>query len=59
MCAEGLWWQCHRRIVSDHLVLRGTRVVHIMPDGKLVEHQLPEFASVVSGRLVYDGEGGA
>ena len=39
MCSEGLWWRCHRRIISDHLQIRGWEVLHIMPDGKLVEHK--------------------
>lgn len=55
MCAEGMWWQCHRRIISDQTLLAGWDVQHVMPDGKLVTHQLPPFASVVGGRIVYDG----
>jgi uncharacterized protein (DUF488 family) len=54
MCSEGLWWRCHRRIVSDHLVVLGWTVMHIMPTGKLVEHTLPDFARVENRRLVYD-----
>jgi len=56
MCSEGLWWRCHRRIISDHLVVRGWTVMHIMPAGKLVEHSLPDFARVVDGRLIYDSD---
>jgi uncharacterized protein (DUF488 family) len=57
MCAEGLWWQCHRRIIADHLTVAtpGWSVWHIRPDGKLAEHILPEFARLHEGRLVYDG----
>jgi uncharacterized protein (DUF488 family) len=55
MCAEGLWWRCHRRIICDHLGVRGWEVRHIMPDGKLVAHALPEFASTRRGRIMYDG----
>lgn len=55
MCSEGLWWRCHRRIISDHLILAGWRVMHIMPSGDLVEHRLPEFARVERGRIIYDG----
>jgi uncharacterized protein (DUF488 family) len=55
MCSEGLWWRCHRRIISDHLLLLRWAVMHIMPDGKLVEHALPQFARVVDDRLIYDG----
>jgi uncharacterized protein (DUF488 family) len=54
MCSEGLWWRCHRRIISDHLVVRGWSVMHIMPTGKLVEHALPDFARVENRRLIYD-----
>ncbi len=54
MCSEGLWWRCHRRIISDHLTLRGWTVVHILPDGKLSPHQLPRFARVADGRIIYD-----
>lgn len=54
LCSEGLWWRCHRRIISDHLVVRGWTVMHIMPTGKLVEHSLPDFARIANGKLFYD-----
>ena len=54
MCSEGLWWKCHRRIISDYLVVRGWRVEHIMPDGKLREHEVAPFARVAGDRIVYD-----
>lgn len=54
MCSEGLWWRCHRRIISDHLVLGGWTVVHILPDGKRSPHRLPRFAHVQAGRIIYD-----
>jgi uncharacterized protein (DUF488 family) len=53
MCSEGLWWRCHRRLISDRLLLLGWGVMHILPDGKLSEHSLPDFALVVDGRLIY------
>jgi uncharacterized protein (DUF488 family) len=53
MCAEGLWWQCHRRLISDALTVAGWRVCHIGPDGSLEEHQLTEFARVKDGEIVY------
>jgi uncharacterized protein (DUF488 family) len=55
MCSEGLWWRCHRRIISDHMSVRGWEVRHIMPDGKLVTHSLPDFATVRAQRIIYDG----
>lgn len=55
MCAEGLWWQCHRRLLADRLLVAGHSVRHIMPDGRLAEHSLPPFATVRGGRLIYSG----
>jgi uncharacterized protein (DUF488 family) len=55
MCSEGLWWRCHRRIIADHLTVRGWEVIHVMPDGKLTTHALAEFAIVNGDRIVYDG----
>jgi uncharacterized protein (DUF488 family) len=56
MCAEGNWWQCHRRLISDALVARGHTVMHIARDGALTEHELTPFAQVQPGsppRLTY------
>jgi uncharacterized protein (DUF488 family) len=58
MCSEGLWWRCHRRIISDYLLLRGWRVDHIMPDGKLRQHEVTRFARIAEGHVVYDGVSG-
>ncbi|MGH7880581.1 MAG: DUF488 family protein [Candidatus Binataceae bacterium] len=55
MCSEGLWWRCHRRIISDQMTIRRWSVAHILPDGKLAAHVLPEFARLSDGRLIYDG----
>ncbi len=55
MCSEGLWWRCHRRIISDHLSARGWDVEHIMPDGKLSSHRIAEFARIEGERVIYDG----
>ena len=55
MCSEGLWWRCHRRIISDNLVVRDWDVEHIMPTRKLSPHVLAPFARVVDGRIIYDG----
>ena len=53
MCAEALWWRCHRRIVSDAIVARGGTVAHIGADGRLTPHRLTEFAVAERGRLTY------
>jgi uncharacterized protein (DUF488 family) len=53
MCAEALWWQCHRRLVSDALVVRGWTVDHIGSDGELAAHALTPFAAVDGEALTY------
>ena len=53
MCAEAVWWRCHRRIIADHLLARGVSVGHLMPGGRLVEATLTPGA-VVCDRA--DGE---
>ena len=53
MCAEALWWRCHRRLVSDALLVRGWRVLHARPKAQLDEHSLTPFAVVAGGRIEY------
>jgi uncharacterized protein (DUF488 family) len=53
LCAEALWWRCHRRLVADALVARGWTVDHIGPDGRLARHELTPFAVVEGDRLIY------
>lgn len=53
MCAEAMWFRCHRRLISDALLVRGWRVLHIGSDGRLTEHELTPFAVVSDGRLSY------
>ena len=55
MCAETLWWRCHRRVLSDRLTVDGWDVVHLLAPGKSEPHRLWDVARVVDGRLVYDG----
>jgi uncharacterized protein (DUF488 family) len=49
MCAEAAWQKCHRRLLSDALVVRGWEVLHIGPEAKLTAHALTEFAVVADG----------
>ena len=44
MCAETLWWRCHRRLIADALVLQGVEVVHLIQPGKSSGHPLNEAA---------------
>jgi uncharacterized protein (DUF488 family) len=59
MCAEGLWWRCHRRLVSDALTVAGWEVVHIAPNGGVTTHELTPFAALDAGRLTYPPAGAA
>jgi uncharacterized protein (DUF488 family) len=55
MCAEKLWWRCHRSLISDYLAaLCGAEVVHIRDEKKTEAHHLHRVARVANGRLVYD-----
>lgn len=60
MCAERLWWRCHRSLLSDYLaVLCDVEVVHILDEKKSEPHRLHRTARVAQGQLVYDvGESG-
>ncbi len=53
MCAEGLWWRCHRRLIADALTVNGWKVVHIGPNGDATTHELTPFAVVDVQRLTY------
>ena len=50
MCAEAVWWRCHRRIIADYLLAGGADVVHIMDKGKLEPARLTEGAVPRAGR---------
>jgi uncharacterized protein (DUF488 family) len=54
MCAETLWWRCHRRLIADRLTVDGWTVTHLVAPGKTQPHRLPDAARVVGGVLVYD-----
>ena len=55
MCSESLWWRCHRRLVSDVvLLLHGRAVSHLGHDGRLTEHVPPPAATIEAGELHYD-----
>ena len=55
MCAETLWWRCHRRMLSDLLTVRGWEVEHLLGPGKAEPHRLWDVARPTEGHLVYDG----
>ena len=53
MCAEAVWWRCHRRLISDDFTARGWTVQHIMAPGKLQQHILNPAAVMDDDTLVY------
>ncbi len=55
MCAEAVWWRCHRQLVADALVARGVEVRHIVSAAAPVPHTLTEFARVIDGKVTYPG----
>jgi uncharacterized protein (DUF488 family) len=56
MCAEALWWQCHRALISDFLKAQSTKVIHIVGTGKTQEHPFTSAARIEKGELFYHGE---
>ncbi len=54
MCAESLWWRCHRRMIADALVAEGCEVRHIMEGRRLEQHRLSRSARLEHGVPVYD-----
>jgi len=56
MCAEAVWWRCHRRIIADCLIAEGEQVFHIMGPGKIEPAALnPAAVRQRDGTLVYPG----
>ena len=54
MCAESLWWRCHRRIIADYLIAAGNEVFHILGPGHLEQARLtPEARVEPDGTLAY------
>jgi uncharacterized protein (DUF488 family) len=53
MCAEAVWWQCHRQLVADALVARGFDVRHILSASAAPSHALTDFAQIGGGRVSY------
>lgn len=56
MCAEAVWWRCHRRIVTDHLIARGESVFHLMDTDKIESATLTKGAHVQDGSVTYPSD---
>ena len=60
MCAEAVWWRCHRSMIADALCVRDIEVVHILDAKHSMVHPMTAPARIVRGELTYaatEGEG--
>jgi uncharacterized protein (DUF488 family) len=55
MCAEALWWRCHRSLIADYLKSQGWEVLHIQNEKRAEPHPYTSAARIVEGRLCYQG----
>ena len=53
MCAEAVWWRCHRSLISDYLKAPGVEVLHILGANKVEPHPYTPAARIVNGELSY------
>ena len=53
MCAEAVWWRCHRRIVADYLLARGRTVCHLLGTDRVEPARLTQGAVPAAGRITY------
>jgi uncharacterized protein (DUF488 family) len=56
MCAEAVWWRCHRSLISDYLKAGGVEVLHIFDHKKVEPHPFTSAARIVNGELSYGDE---
>jgi len=55
MCAEAVWWRCHRSLIADYLKAEGYKVIHILDQSKTEDHPFTSAARIVAGKLSYRG----
>lgn len=55
MCAEAVWWRCHRSLIADYLKAEGHTVLHIIDQHKTEEHPFTSAAMIIKGKLSYRG----
>ena len=56
MCAEAVWWRCHRSLIADYLKARGVEVLHVLGANKAEPHPYTSAARIVNGELSYEAE---
>ena len=59
MCAEAVWWRCHRRIIADYLIAAGRTVLHLMATAKVEPASLTPGAVIEGGKVSYPRDEGA
>lgn len=55
MCAEAVWWSCHRSLISDYLKSNEVEVLHIVKSNRVEPHPYTTAARIVDGKLSYRG----
>jgi uncharacterized protein (DUF488 family) len=55
MCAEAVWWRCHRSLIADYLKAKEVEVVHILDVNKTESHPFTSVARIIDGQLSYRG----
>ena len=53
ICAEAVWWGCHRSLIADYLKARGMKVLHVLGANKVEPHPYTSAARIVNGELSY------
>jgi uncharacterized protein (DUF488 family) len=56
MCAEAVWWRCHRSLISDYLKAVDIEVLHILDANKTLPHPYTSAARIANGKLSYAAE---
>ena len=56
MCAEAVWWRCHRSLIADYLKARGIEVLNILGANKVEPHPYTPAARIVNGELSYEAD---
>jgi uncharacterized protein (DUF488 family) len=55
MCAETVWWRCHRRLIAELLTARGHEIVHLLAPGRREPHRLYDESEIRDGKLYLCG----
>ena len=56
MCAEAVWWRCHRSLIADYLKARGLEVLHVLGANKVEPHPYTSAARILNGELSYEAQ---